>query len=114
MRLTDYRILKVICSFVDKFYELVCGKKRSFVRVTPLYLDSDPYSRLDIGVFGEADYPHNHLPYIRYRCAMAILGDYLYVIGGSSKQQENNTYQHDNSIGKTVDRLNMTKVGLPR
>lgn len=80
------------------------------MRVTPLFLDSDPYSRFDIGVFGEAEYPHGHLPYIRHRCAMAILGGYLYVIGGSNTNRSRSSSSNDNSIGKTVDRLNLSKV----
>lgn len=92
---------------LDKLYEWVTGNKRGFLRVTPLYLDSDPDSRLDIGVFGEADYPHPQLAYIRHRCAMVFGGDYLYLIGGYSSKSEHNC---NDAIGRTVDRLHLKKV----
>lgn len=83
------------------------GNKRSFLRVTPLFIDSDPNSRLDMGVFGEADYPHPQLTYIRHKCAMVFAGDYLYLIGGYSSLSEHTC---NDVIGKTVDRLNLKLV----
>jgi len=57
-----YIVLYVV---TDKLYEWVPGNKRSFLRVTPLYPDSDPDDRLNIGVYTEADYPYPELSYMR-------------------------------------------------
>lgn len=76
------------------------------MRVTPLFLDSDPDSRFDIGVFGDAEYPHPPLPYSKQDAALVFMGDYLYLIGGYDASRRD----LDHIYGKYVDRLDLTQV----
>jgi len=95
--------------FLDKLYELVVEGTLSNLRVTPLFLDSDIYNRLDIGVFGDVYYPHPPLPCVRYNCTMVVMADRIYIIGGSSSPLlADYTYRSKGS--KTVYCLNFSKV----
>ena len=89
-----------------KQYEIVNANKKCHLRVTPLFLESNPDSRYDIGVFGEAEFPHPPLPYSRHQPMLAFLGDQLYVIGGFNGEDRS----LDHIYGKFVDRLDFREV----
>ena len=47
--------------------------------------------------------------FCRHKCAMAFLGDHLYLVGGFGSHSEN---IRSDSIGRSVDRLNLKTVRL--
>ena len=91
---------------VDKQYEIINGDGKCCLRVTPLFLEGDPDSRFNIGVFGEAEFPHPPLPYPRYYTMITFMADKLYVIGGFNA--DDRTLDH--IYGKFVDCLDLKEV----